>query len=466
MPASPERSPDLYRRIVAYFHAGIWRVRLRELHGLRRPAFRLFRTVYLSAREFRNDRCPQQASALTFYSLLSVVPGAAIALAIARGFGLEHNLETFVRGSFNWRPEVVDLIINSARSLIASSSTGLITGVGVVLLFWSVVSVLGSIENTFNDIREVRSPRNWPRRLGDYIIVILAGTTLLVVSSGVALLIESQLRIIGQYSIGGSLFSTVILRLLGFIATAALFTFLYLIMPNERVRVRPSIFGGLIAGGLYLVVQYVYIKLQVGVVQYAAIYGGFVAIPLFLAWVQVSWNIVLFGAELSFAYENAETFGFEPDYARLSEAVRRLLGLRIMGLLARNSAAAGQPLTADEISLRLEIPHRLVRHLLHELVATDLATVTPRGPRAYEPAGGVDALTIKFVTDKLDGYRGSEMPSSKQEDAVALSGALDEFSRAVEHLPANARLIDIGRQPHAGESEPVAGLERGGDSSA
>jgi membrane protein len=424
----------LYRRIITYFRAGIWRTRLCDLHGLHRQAFRFFRTVYLAAREFLNDRCPQQASALTFYSLLSVVPGAAIALAIARGLGLERNLETFVRGSFHWRREVVDFIINSARSLIASSSTGLITGVGVVLLFWSVVSVLGSIENTFNGIREVRSPRNWPHRLGDYVIVILAGTILLVISSGVAVLIESQLRIIGQYSI---------LRLLGLIATAVLFTFLYVIMPNERVSVRPAVFGGLIAGGLYLVVQWVYIKLQVGVVQYSAIYGGFVAIPLFLAWVQMSWNIVLFGAELSFAYENAETYGFEPDHARLSEAGRRLLGLRIMRLLARNFTAAGPPLTADEISRRLEIPHRLVRHLLHELVDTNLATVTPRGPRAYQPARGVDALTIKFVTDKLDEHRGTEMPPSDQKDAVALSGALDEFSRAVERLPANARLIDI-----------------------
>jgi len=441
--AVPERGRGLYRRTVAYFHSGIWRVRLRDLRGFHRQTFRLFRTVYLAAREFLNDRCQQQASALTFYSLLSVVPGAAIALAIARGFGLERSLDTFVHGSFNLRPEVADLIISSARSLIASSSTGLITGVGVVLLFWSVVSVLGSIENTFNDIREVRSPRNWPLRIGDYLLVTLAGAILLVISSGVAVLIESQLRIIGQYSFGGSLFATAMLRLLGFIATAALFTFLYVIMPNERVSVRPSIFGGLIAGGLYLIVQWVYIKLQVGVVQYAAIYGGFVAIPLFLAWVQVSWNIVLFGAELSFAYENAETYGFEPDYARLNETGRRLLGLRIMRLLARNFVAAGPPPTAEGISRGLEIPHRLVRHLLRELVETKLATVTLRGPRAYQVAGGVDTLTIKLVVDKLDEYRGSELPTSIQKDAVVLSGALGEFSRAVERLPANVRLIDI-----------------------
>lgn len=437
------KRPGLLRRISNYFRAGIWRTRLGELHGLHRQAFRFFRTVYLAAREFRNDRCPQQASALTVYSLLSIVPGAAIALVIARGLGLEDNLEAFVRESFNWRSEVVDIIANSARSLITSTSTGLITGVGVVFLLWSIVAVLGGIENAFNQIREVRSPRNWPRRLGDYLVVVLAGTILLVISSGVAVLIESQLFIIGQYSIGGSLFATVILRMLGLLAIAALFSFLYLIMPGERVSVGPAVFGGLLAGGLYLVVQWVYIKLQVGVAQYAAIYGGFVAIPLFLVWVQVSWNIVLFGAELSFAHENAETYGFEPDYARLSETGRRLLSLRMMCLLAGNLAAAGPPLTADEISRRLEIPHRLVRHLLRRLVGTSLVTVTPRGPRAYAPALGVDALTIKFVTDRLDEYRGTAMPPSGREDAVVLSRALAEFDRAVERLPANVRLIDI-----------------------
>jgi membrane protein len=437
VPAPPKRSTELYRRIVTYFRTGIWRTRLCDLHGLRRPAFRLFRTVFLAVREFGADNCPLQASALTFYSLLSVVPAAAIALAVAGALGLERNLETFIRESSNWRPEVVDLVINFARSLIAGSRTGIITGIGVVLLFWSVVTVLGGVENAFNNIREVRSPRNWPRRLAEYVAVVLAGTILLVISSGVAVLIESQLRIVG------SLFSAVTLRLLGVVATATLFTILYLIMPNERVSVRAAVFGGLIAGGLYMVAQWVYIRFQVGVVQNSAIYGGFVAIPLFLAWVQVSWNIVLIGAELSFAYENAETFGYEFDYARLSEAGRRLLGLRMMRLLAHNSVASGPALTTEEISGRLEIPHRLVRHLLHALVGSGLVAAAPKGRRAYAAAHGVDALTIKFVMDKLDEYRGAEMPPSDQPDAVALSGALDEFSRAVERLPANARLVDI-----------------------
>ena len=436
------KGSELYRRVTDYFRFKIWLPRLQDLHGARRHGFRLFRTVYFAVRGFISDRCDQQAASLTILSLYAIVPAAAIALAVASAFGLGRSLEGFIRANANWRGEIVDLMVKFAHTITDRGRTGLIGIVGLVVLCWSVISVIGATETAFNNIRGIRSPRRWPRRLGDYLIGLGAGTILLIFSSAVAVVAESRLRILGQLFPGGGLVADVILRLLSLVIAGALFTLLYKVIPNERVATRPAAFGGFIAAAIYLVIQWAYVKLQVGVSQAAAIYGGFAVIPLFLVWAQMSWSVVLFGAELSFAYENAETYGFQPDYARLSSAGRRLLGLRIMVLLSRNTLSAAPPLTADEVSRKLEIPHRLVRHLLQALVDTKLANVVRHEPRTYTSVEGAEAMPVREVMDKLDRYRGMELPQSEQ-DAGVLSVPFDEFGRAIEQLPDEARLSDI-----------------------
>ncbi len=157
-------------------------------------------------------------------------------------------------------------------------------------------------------------------------------------------------------------FSTVILfllNLLPYVSIWVLLTVLYLIMPNSRIPSRSAILGGITAGTIAQIVQWAYIKFQIGVTSYGAIYGSFAALPLFLAWVQISWMIVLFGAEIAHASEHYETYGFHPDYSRISVSSKKLLMLRIFHLLTKKFSLGEKPLSVKQVAHALEIPVRL-----------------------------------------------------------------------------------------------------------
>ena len=156
-----------------------------------------------------------------------------------------------------------------------------------------------------------------------------------------------------------------------------LFTLIYVLLPNTTVKIRSGLLGGILAGTMYQVVQWIYIKFQVGVSTYGAIYGSFAAVPLFLVWLQTSWLVVLLGAEISFAEQNVDTYEFEPDIRKVSNHFKRILALRLTQLCVQDFQAGESPRTAEQFSEFLGIPIRLVRQVLSELTeARILSEVT------------------------------------------------------------------------------------------
>jgi len=222
-----------------------------------------------------------------------------------------------------------------------------------------------------------------------------------------------------------------------------LFTFLYLFMPNTRVRFPSALFAGIITGSIFQIVQWGYITFQVGVVKYNAIYGSFAALPLFLAWLQLSWLIVLYGAELSFAHQNVDTYEFESDALQASHRLRTLLSLQITHHLILNFSTGEKALRAREISNRLEIPIRFVNDILFELVKSNILSTTESeedGDPGYQPALDPDKLTIQYVVEAME-HRGlNAMPYIHAPEFDALSASLESFGKTIDQLPENILL--------------------------
>jgi membrane protein len=217
-------------------------------------------------------------------------------------------------------------------------------------------------------------------------------------------------------------------------------------MPNTKVKFLSGFIAGVIAGIAYQVAQWGYIHFQVGVAQYNAIYGSFAALPLFLIWIQISWLIVLFGAEISFALQNIGTFEFEPDCSRVSLSFKRLLALQITHLITKNFSDEVKPLTANQISHTLEIPARLVYQILYELVGCGVAVETKTEEDqefAYQPACTINHLTIKHVIDALDKSGTDDIPVAQNRELKILSNTLDTFNDTIEKSSANKLLKDI-----------------------
>ena len=436
-------------RLIDFITTDIWRIRLRDTPPSKSFFLKLLRIIILAVRGFDEDRCQLRASALTFYSLLSIVPVIAILFGIAKGFGFQEVLEKDLLDKFSAHEAVLVQAMDFAKSMLETTKGGLIAGIGLAVLFWTVIKVLGSIERSFNNVWGVKTPRPWSRKFTDYTSVLLIAPILFFLSSSIMVFISSQVTFITEKFALLGFFSSLIfflLKLLPYCIVWVLFTFIYIFMPNTKVRFTSGLIAGIVAGSVYQLVQWGYITFQVGVAKYNAIYGSFAALPLFLGWLQVSWLVVLFGAEISFSHQNVDTYEFEPDCLRVSISFKKMLSLRITHLLVKNFSAGKPPLTATMITHALEVPIRLVRQVLFELTESGIvsAVVTEDGENpAYQPGRDSDSLTIQYVVDALEKRGVDTIPAAQTEELKVLSESLQTFNDVIVSSPANKLLKSI-----------------------
>lgn len=435
--------------VLEFFKKDIWRIQERNLSRSKALGIRLLRIAVLSVRGTSEDRIQLRASALTVWSLLSVPSVFAMLFGIAKGFGFEKALEAQLIARLAGHEEIVTRIINFSHALLENTRGGVMAGIGIIILFWSIIKVLAHIEDSFNDLWGVKKGRSFGRKVTDYLSLMLICPILFITSSALTVIITSQVKAIVQKVAVLEIVSPALIFLLKFLPLGALwilFTFMYIFMPNTKVNFKSGAVAGVIAGSMYQVFQLLYITLQIGVARYNAIYGSFAALPLFLVWLQFSWLIVLFGAEISFAFQNVETFEFEQDCLKVSNAFKRLLTLRIVQLLVKSFSGSKSAWTESQISSALDIPIRLVRQILYELVESKIVSeVKTDGEKtvAYQPGQDPDLMTIKYVLDKLDTHGSDAIPVVQSQELERISDSLQTFGDLIEKSPANIRLRDI-----------------------
>jgi len=435
--------------IINFLKTDIWRLRLKNLPRAKSFFIKQLRIIVLAVRGYAEDKCKFRASALTFFSLLSIVPVIAMMFGIAKGFGLQEKVEAAILEKMAGQEEIAQKIITFSNSLLENAKGGLIAGFGVIFLLWAVIKVLSNVENSFNDIWGIKKPRHIGRKFSDYLSVILVCPILLVIAGGATVIISTQIRqIIDKIPVISSVSWLILplLKLLPFCSVWLIFTFIFIFMPNTKVKFKSGLLAGIVAGTIFQLAQWGYIKFQVGAAKYGAIYGSFAALPLFLIWLQISWLIVLFGAELSFAHQNVDTYEFEPDCLSVSNFYKKQVALLISSMLVKNFATGQRPLYANEISHRLEIPIRLVRQIMFELVEAGVVSeVRAEQDRdvAYQPARAIETMTIKFVIDSLEARGSADIPVAASAEFEKIGTSLKQFAEELEKSPANKLLKDI-----------------------
>ncbi len=436
-------------KTIDFINSGIWRVRLEELPRSKSIMVLQLRTLLLAIRGFIQDKCLLRASSLTFFSLLSIVPVLAMAFGIAKGFGFERHLEKQLIENLPGQETVLLKVVEFARALLENTQGGMIAGVGMVLLLWSVIKLLGHIENAFNEIWEIKKPRPLGTKVIYYVFIMVVAPAFLVAAGSLTVYITTQLSQMTENGAMLGMFSPFFtwgIRCIPYCLIGLLLTTIYVFMPNARVKFTAGLMAGFLAGIAYVVLQWGYINFQVGIAKYNAIYGSFAALPLFLIWLQISWLIVLFGAQLSFAIQNVETYEFEEESMSVCGSFKRLLSLQITHLLIQKFAGCDAPMTPAMISKELKIPIRLVHQILFELedssILSTVGTDNAKEP-AYQPACDINMMTVKYVMDALDRRGTDNIPVARTESFHALSDILHVFGEAQEKLSANRLLKDI-----------------------
>lgn len=398
------------KRLWTFVTYDIWRVTESEVSRTRSSIYFIIKTVILSVRRFTEDRIMNKASALTYSTLLSIVPLLAILFAIARGFGFSNIMENEFRSGFGQNQAAIETLLQFVDSYISQTKSGVFIGIGLVLLLWTVLNLISNIELTFNRIWQIKKPRSIYRKITDYFSMFLLLPILIIASSGISIFMTTAMKGMVDFVILAPVFKFLV-RLIPFVLTWFMFTGLYIFMPNTKVKFKHALISGIIAGTAYQFFQYWYINGQIWVSKYNAIYGSFAAIPLFLLWLQISWTVCLFGVELTYAGQNIRNFNFEKDTKNISRRYHDFVCILIMSLICKRFEHDEPPYTAQELSLASKIPIRLTTKVLNELQDIQLIHEVEINPKdetiGFMPSMDINQLNVAMLLDRLDTF-GSE----------------------------------------------------------
>jgi membrane protein len=406
------------------------------------------KVIVFAVKGFREDRCDLRASSLTLFTLLSIVPVMAMAFGIAKGFGFKEILEKRVLELFVGQEEVIQNILAFSTNLLEKTKGGLMAVLGVILLFYSLIKLIGHIENAFNKIWWVNDDRPLVRKFTDYIAISITAGILVIFSSSANIFITAYLsRFLSYITLPQNLENLISLgfNIFPFLPVWILFIFFYLFIPNKKVDIMASLAGGLIAGTIFQVAQMTYLKFQVGVSNYNAIYGSFAALPLFLIWLQASWAIVLFGAEIAFSWENTEALETQDiDYGKISIRLKKLIVLRIVHLCVIRFAAKEVPASDVDIASEIKIPLKIVKVLLAKLIECHILLEVNRPDSiGYVPASDIECLTIFDVLTAFEQRGDDVIKVGGTIEFEALEQSLNEFAKACRLSPGERNFKDM-----------------------
>ncbi len=393
---------NLISRCTDFFENGLWSKDDNELGNWSRKALRILKIVVMTIKEFVEQKASVRASALTYYTLLSLVPVLALAFAIAKGFGLESLLTSIIRNNLN-STELADYVLSFATSALENTKGGIIAGVGVIMLLYSVFKLLNNIEAAFNVMWCVRSSRSMLRKVTDYVCIMIFTPILIITAISTNIVFRTSLK---SYFNGN--LSTVQDILIGFspyLMMWVFFTLLYLVMPNAKVKIAPATISGIITGTAFQIVQWVYITFQVGANSAGAIYGSFAFLPLLLAWLQLTWTIVLAGCKIAFSIQNVSKYSMEHGVRIVSANLRRTYSLVIMYNTVRDFEAQKRT-TGITMANQMEISQPLFFHLVERLkeagLLAELKTDNDKEERTFIPAMDTVQITPRLICQRLN----------------------------------------------------------------
>lgn len=382
----------------------LWEQNPNELSWLQRTLLRQAQTAVLVVRDFGINQSMLRASALTYYTMLSIVPLLALTFALLKAFGVQNLLEPLILEKLN----VGDgQAVQAILGYINNTQVGKMGAIGLALLLFAVVSLLTNVEKAFNHVWGISEIRPLMRRFSDYLSVILVGPVLIIsaISMTSSLASNNLVQKLIEMQLVGSLI-LLLFKIVPFIFMWMAFTVLYVFMSNTRVEWRAAFIGGVVGGTLWQLAQWAYVNFQVGVAKYNAIYGTMAALPIFMIWVYLSWVIVLFGLGVTYAKQNLRTSGRDLRGSEVSRNCYEQVALVLLVTLADRFSRGEKALHPHELAKLLFIPPRLCRNILLLLVELGfVAELSTRlGRRSYQLGRSAEHLSLaeflKTMRDK------------------------------------------------------------------
>ncbi|MCK5914448.1 MAG: YihY family inner membrane protein, partial [Desulfuromusa sp.] len=382
----------------------LWEQNPADLSLLQRIVLRQVQTAALVIRDFGANQCLLRASALTYYTMLSLVPLLALTFSLLKSFGVQNLLEPLIIEKLDvGGGQVAEALLGH----INNTQVTQLGAVGLIFLVVAVISLLTNVEKSFNYIWGIKSVRPLLRRFSDYLSVVLAGPILIIgaISMTSTLASNSLVQKLIEMEMIGSLI-LFLFKIVPFCFMWLAFTGLYVFMSNIKVEWRAAFVGGIVGGTLWQLAQVGYVHFQVGVGRYNAIYGTMAALPIFMVWLYLSWLIVLFGLGVCYAKQNLRTSGRDLRASEVSRNSFEQVALVLLVTLADRFTKGEPPLSNEQLAKFLFIPPRLCRGIIGQLLkigfVSELSTLS--GRCQYQLGRSAEDLTLDEVFKKMADY--------------------------------------------------------------
>ncbi|MDD3479045.1 MAG: YihY/virulence factor BrkB family protein [Paludibacteraceae bacterium] len=424
------------KRLYHFVASDIWVITEKELTKSSRFSVRLLKKIILSARGVTKDNLFIKAAALSFYTILALVPILALVIAIGRGFGFQQAVVDWLSKALSAQAEMIPYIIQFVERYLERAQGGVFLGVGFAVLLWSVLSAFRQIENNFNDIWNVKKSRSIVRQFTMYISLMLLVPILIALSSGFSIFINTQLETAGLSQFFSPL-TRFLLKVAPYFIFGVLFTIMFLIIPNTKVRFKHALLAGCISGIAFQLFQGLYVGGQIYLSNYNAVYGSFAAIPLLLMFLQIAWLIVLYGAELTFVSQNLQNYNFENETNTISRRYKDYITLLIIKIIVTRFEKGDTPITQQQLADDYNIPIRLVNQLLKLLVEVHLLSeiyTDSNQEKSYQPAMDIHQMTIHLVFDKISTFGSENFKVNPKKEFDGMWEQLEQFRlKTVNH---------------------------------
>ncbi len=437
----------------SFLEHDLWEMDTSDRRWWRRFLLNQGQILTLVVRGFLADSCMLRASALTFTTLLSLVPLLALMFAVLKGFGVQNELEPLLLeqlavGGNAAVTQIVEYINNTNVARLGTY--------GLLLLIITVLNLLSNIETSFNSIWDVEETRPLLRRFTDYFSVVTIGPLFVVLAISMTSTLKSQqlVQTLLEYEYVGEVFLS-LFEVLPFMVMWLVFAGLYLFMPNVKVSPRAALIGGVFGGTLWQLSQWGYLNSQVGVARYNAIYGTMAALPILMVWIYLSWMIVLLGVEMTYATQNLQAIRQDIRGARVNFASREFIALTVLLFIGRRFYHGQSALEREGLVSRLDVPPRLLHSILDELVRLGYVVATAQNVDdvGYQPAQALEKINLYDVIRGLaaDGTDYSSLCKTPERGVIA--GLAETLKVAEEQALAGMTLRDLVLQVEENEGQ-------------
>ncbi|MFV0392435.1 MAG: YihY/virulence factor BrkB family protein [Paludibacteraceae bacterium] len=427
------------KHFLKFLRYDIWRFTGSELSKGRRALYNTLKTIFLSIKGIGTNKLGIRSAALTYSITFAIVPLFALISAIAKGFGIEKNIEEVLQDSFVVQADMIPTVMGFVRKYLDTMTGGVFLGIGLIILIYSVYNLFSQIELVLNDIWQVEKSRSVLKQFTIYFSGILIFPILIAVSAGLSIYINNILKTTFLFEIF-SPFIQFLLSVVPYIVSGLIFTLMYWIIPNTKVRFLNALIAGMIVGIIFQLFQGLYVSGQINLTRYNAIYGGFAAIPLLLLWINISCLIFLIGAEISYTSQNLKNFDYRRDSDNISSRYKKYLTYFVAYCIVKRFENNEAPYTVDEIVEKYKMPIRIVNQIINTLKNSAIISevIIDDSKTVFQPAIDINQLTIKLMDAKIT-MRGSELFLESKNDEMdafwqKMLAIQDETDKINEHI--------------------------------